>query len=202
MAKAIFKTPQKKPKRHVPKQARLERYERFCQEYSKDANGSRSVMDAGFTKNPNSARAWAVSLLAKPNIKKRIQQLNDERNARTMLEGDQILLEIKKLAVSDIRRLLDPKTGCVLPASEWPDDMAVCVSGLEVIETFHPLTHKHTGYVKKLKLWDKPKSQENLGRNKKLFTDVAENTNRTTATVVVVDAEQVKSVVAQIEKDF
>lgn len=158
---------------------RAEREKQFCREYVKDMNGVRAALAVGFTKNARSASVYACNLLAKPNIKAFLKKLNEERAARTLLDGDEILREIKKIATSDVRRLFDSKTGAVLPMTEWPDDVAACVSSIEVDEIYAGRGAERVliGYTKKIKLWDKPKSQENLGRNKGLFKDVVESKN-------------------------
>ncbi len=191
------KTRKKATPKGTGKRGRPERYERFCQEYSTDSNGARSVIAAGYSEA--GASVTACQLLAKPNIRARIKQLVDERNARTLLNGDEILLGIKELAVSDIRRIFDSKTQCWLPMDEWPDDIARCVSSIESKELYNRAGDL-VGYLKKVKLWEKPKSQENLGRNQGLFKDVVES--KVVATVVSVDSKQVAELVDKIEKEF
>lgn len=178
------------------KAERPEKIELFCLEYIKDENGARAARDAGWSET--GASVTACQLLAKPNVKARIDQLRKERNERVLLSGDEILQEIKKLATSDIRRLINPKTQCFLPTSEWPDDIAVCVSSIEIKELFNR-GGELIGYVKKLKLWDKPKPQEMLGRNKKLFTDKVEAEH--TGTIGVVDSKDVKRVMDEVENE-
>ena len=174
-----------KEKRKLPlkmtqgKAERPEKIEAFCLEYIKDENGTRAAIAVGYAKK--SASVMACGLLAKHKVQARLKELRAERNARVLLEGDEILLGIKHLAVSDVRRLFDVNTGCVLPMKDWPDDIAVCVSSIEVDEIFagkHP-NRVLVGYTKKIKLWDKPKSQENLGRNKGLFKDIHEVEDKT-----------------------
>lgn len=181
------------------KQARAEKHELFCLEYIKDQNAARAARDAGYSEN--GASVMGVRLLAKANIKARIKQLLEEQRTRVLLSGDEILLGIKALASSDIRRLFDTKTGCFLPMDEWPDDMAVCVASIEIEELFRGRGENRVwvGYTKKLKLWDKPKSQENLGRNKGLFKDVVESKN--TTTVSVVDPEAAAAAYKKIKDD-
>lgn len=178
--------------------ARAAKHELFCAEYIKDQNAARAARDAGYSEK--TAREMGYALLTKPHIKKKVTQLLEEQKARVLLSADEILLGIKQLAVSDIRRLFDDQ-GCILPMKEWPDDVAVCVSSIEVEELFAGRGAKRMliGYTKKLKLWDKPKSQENLGRNKSLFKDVV--AADVTATVVTVDEAQVKAMREKIKGD-
>lgn len=190
----------KKPKLSIEgKRAREAKHELFCLEYVKDQNATRAARDVGYS--PGSASVIGVRLLAKDRIKARVKKLLEERAARVLLSGDEILLGIKALATSDVRRLFDTETGCFLPMDQWPDDMAVCVASIEIEELFRGSGKNRiwVGYTKKLKLWDKPKSQENLGRNKGLFKDVVESTVE--ATVVTVDESQVKAAIEKAERE-
>lgn len=103
------------------------------------------------------------------------------------MEGDEILSRISELADSDIRKLISDKDGTVLPVSKWPDDIARAVASFEVKEVIHPRSGRVTGHIKKIKLWDKPKPLELLGKNKKLFTDVVES--KTTHKVIATNAQ-------------
>lgn len=175
-----------------------EREEIFILEYVKDQNAARAARAAGYSEH--SAKEIGYEVLTRPHVKQRVLNEIAALKERVKLEADEILLGIKHLAVSDPRRLCNLETGCVLPMKEWPDDIAQCVASFEVIEKFHPFTGELTGYVKKFKLWDKPKSQENLGRNQGLFKDVQEH--KGAIGVTAVDEKQVKDLVDKVEKDF
>lgn len=184
--------------RAAGKAPRDERWEIFCLEYTKDFNATRAYAEA-FKGTRGTARAEGCKLLTNPYIKQRIGNIVAERKARVLAEGDEILLEIKKLATSDITRLIDPETGCLIPATDWPDDLKPAVASFEVIESFNPFTGELTGYVKKLKFWDKPKSLEMLGKNKKLFGDDAGKSVQ--VTVVTADKEQIRAIMKEIEDE-
>lgn len=197
MKKAKAKTRPKKALSRAGKQARAEKHELFCLEYIKDQNAARSARDAGYSEA--AAKEIGHKLLTYTHVKARIRQLIEEQKARVLLSGDEILLGIKELAVSDIRRIFDPKTQCWLPMDQWPDDIARCVASIESKELYSR-GGILLGYIKKVKLWEKPKSQENLGRNKGLFKDVVENQGQ--VTVVTVDEQQVKDTLGKIEKEY
>lgn len=173
-----------------------EKVEIFILEYCKDQNGARAARAAGYSEH--SAKEIAYELLTRPHVKQRVLNAIAEQKARVKLEADEILLGIKELAVADPRRLFNLKTGCVLPPAEWPDDIAGAVASFEVRETFNQWGQL-TGYVKKLKLWDKPKSQENLGRNQGLFKDVVDNNH--SGQVAVVNEAEVKAMREKIKSE-
>lgn len=104
-----------------------------------------------------------------------------ERSKRTAIDADTILRELLKLATSDLRKLFDEK-GALLPADQWPDDVAAAVASVEVDELFegYGQEREQIGYTKKVKFWDKTKSLELLGKHLKLFTDKIEHSGQLT----------------------
>jgi phage terminase small subunit len=47
---------------------------RFVQEYVKDGNGSRAIIDAGYHTTPEVAKSMATENLAKPNVRERVER--------------------------------------------------------------------------------------------------------------------------------
>ena len=87
-------------------------------------------------------------------------------------ESRKILENIGHVAYSDIRAFLDD-AGNIKPVSDWPDGAALAVSSIEAEEIFdgHGKGRQLIGILRKIKLWDKPKALEMLGRHKSLFHD-------------------------------
>lgn len=146
----------------------------FCQEYIVDLNATQAAIRAGYS--PASANEQASRMLAKANIQDRVNKLAAARAARTQTTADRVLMELGKLGLSDVRKLFDDKGG-LLPPNLWPDDIAVAVSSVEVEELFDGYGEDRTqiGYTKKVKLWDKTKALELIGKHLKLFTDKVEH---------------------------
>lgn len=67
-----------------------------------------------------------------------------------------ILRQLRFLSQFDIRCIFTDR-GTVKPPNEWGDEAGAVVSGFEVMETFDE-DGELSGYVKKVKLWDKTKS--------------------------------------------
>lgn len=198
--KAKSKTKCKRGRGNLQKPGRApknERWDIFALEYSVDQNGTRAYGVAYPDASPDTCRSAAPALIANPSIRSRIRNIIAERKSRILIKGDELLLKIQEQALADPRRLFDEE-GCVLPVSEWPDDLAGAIAGLEVKENIHPFTGKVTGYVKKIKFWDKPKSQEMLGRNQKLF---GEAETKVTVTVVTIDEAEARALLKKIHDD-
>lgn len=77
-----------------------------------------------------------------------------------------LLRELKSMALVDVRQLYD-SDGTVLPVDKWPDSVARCVASVEVSEIFDTDEGRRVlvGHTKKIRLWDKHKAVEMLGRD-------------------------------------
>lgn len=147
----------------------------FCAEYIVDLNGSQAAIRAGYS--TKTARSIAQELLVKPEAVAKVQALMDERARRTQVTADRVITEVARLGFADLRKLFDAKGG-LLPVDQWPDDIAAAVASVEVDELFEGFGENRVqvGYTKKVKLWDKAKSLEMLGRHLKLWVDRHEHT--------------------------
>lgn len=146
------------------------REERFCQEYLVDLIGSKAARRAGVAER--GAKVWASRALTKANVQRRIRKLMHERALRTQATADEVLLELKKLAFADVRRVFT-KDGALKSIRSMPKDVSATIASVEVEELFEGRgeNREHVGSVHKLKQWDKLKALELLGKNLKLWTD-------------------------------
>lgn len=153
--------------------------EQFCQEYLKDLNGTQAAIRAGYS--AKSSRAISSTLLTKHNIQARLKVLIGDRSQRCQISADEVLLAIKKLAFFNLSDLFD-ENGDLKPMSEIPEEARGAINGVEVFvecsdeenEDGETVT-KITGRTKKVKLSERIKALELLGRHLKLFTDKFEH---------------------------
>ncbi len=147
----------------------------FCEEYLVDLNGYAAAVRAGYSQK--TARQMASQNLEHPAVTAYLAQLMKERSERTQITADRVITEVARLGFSDLRKLFG-KNGELLPIQQWPDDVAAAVSSVEVDELFEGFGENRVqvGYTKKVKLWDKGKALEMLGRHLKLFVDRMEHT--------------------------
>jgi len=82
---------------------------------------------------------------------------------------ESILSEIRALGMFDIRKLLNDDGG-VKPVSQWPDEIARAVVGIDVSEERDDEGNS-AGYLKKIKTVDKLKSLEMVAKNLSLLTE-------------------------------
>jgi len=104
--------------------------------------------------------------------KPRNERYTDSLNARNEWAKESILLELRRIGLADIRKLYDDK-GELLPVAQWPVEVAKFVSSIEVNELFQGSgkEKEHVGFVKKIKLWNKEKALELLGKNISMFNE-------------------------------
>lgn len=136
--------------------------ERFVEEYMVDLNATQAAIRAGYSKK--TAKDIACQNLAKLNIQEAITEKRGKLSENTGITAERVLQEISKIALSDIRSLLDGD-GNIRPVADWDDDAAAAVSGLDIQSS-------GAGAVtKKIKQWDKLAALEKLGRHLNLFDD-------------------------------
>jgi phage terminase small subunit len=147
--------------------------ELFIAEYLKDCNATAAALRAGYSQA--SAEQAAKMNMKHPVVGKILNEAFEEKKKRVLIDGDEILKELARVGLSDIRGLFNDD-GTVKPVKDWPEALARAVSSIEVEETFegYGAERKWTGYVKKIKLWSKDRGLELLGKHKKLFTDKIE----------------------------
>ncbi|MFH1640338.1 MAG: terminase small subunit, partial [Candidatus Omnitrophota bacterium] len=122
----------------------------FIEEYLKDFNGTDAAIRAGYS--PNSAYSQSSDFLKTPEIQEEIEARMQKRLEKIGVTKDRVLTEIAHLAFSDNRRLYR-KDGSLLMPTEWGDEIAAAVAGVETIEEFSGRGDKRTliGLTKKVR---------------------------------------------------
>jgi hypothetical protein len=81
--------------------------------------------------------------------------------------AEKVFRELDRISNFDIRSIFD-KSGAVKQPEEWSDDAGSVIAGMEVKEEFNR-EGELVGYVKKVKLWDKTKTLEQVARIKQMM---------------------------------
>ena len=99
---------------------------------------------------------------------------------------ERILKELQNIATVDIRELFNDDGG-LKPMSEWSKEAAAAVAGFEVVEEFEGKGSDkvQTGWNKKVKLADKIRALELIGRNLSAWTDKVEHSGVVTLEDVI-----------------
>lgn len=133
----------------------------FAENYLKrPENQTQAYIDAGYKATGDSAKVSASQLLKNPNVAAHIERRRAELQEKADVELIDLIREVGRLALSDIRQLYDEK-GDFLPIHELPDDIAAAVAGIEMGVEFDA-DKNPCYYIKKIRIWDKNPAQERL----------------------------------------
>lgn len=141
---------------------------RFVQEYLVDTNATQACIRAGYS--PKAAKVTGSRMLANANVGAAVRWLQQTVAERLGITVERVLLERKRLALHDIRKLYDEK-GNLLPVHQLDEDTAAALASVEVDE----ITAGDTtiGQTRKVKLADKDKSLAALEKHLGLYKDEA-----------------------------
>lgn len=106
------------------------------------------------------------------NDAERDKKYKEALSARAEWAMERVLQEIQLIGTVDIRRAYS-ESGELLPVNQMPDDVAAAVQSVEVDEIFdgYGTEREKVGDTKKLKLIDKLKALELMGKNFGMFID-------------------------------
>ena len=140
----------------------------FVQEYLIDLNATQAAIRAGYS--AKTAEQQGYQLLQKPSVQAAIADRQKEREQRTAVTADRVLLEAARLALFDPRKLFNDD-GSPKGITELDDDTAAAVAGIEVVEQFEGSGKDRVfvGYLKKYRIADKNSALEKLFRHHGLY---------------------------------
>lgn len=141
------------------KKKRTPKQKRFIDEYVIDFNGTAAAIRAGYS--PTSAKVIANELLTKPDIYAEVQAKIEAMTNKADITKERILLEMRRLALFDVRSLYD-ENGHPLPVHQLSDDAAAAINGLDVVSIGN--ADVGIGQVMKYKIPDKNKALESLAK--------------------------------------
>jgi len=115
--------------------------------------------------------------LDNPKIALRLNELREKAEAKALVTVEKVLRELYKLATVDIRQAFDEQ-GNLKPIKDLPEDVARAIASIESFEEYSGRGDKRepVGFTRKIKLSDKIRALELLGKYLKMFTDKVEHT--------------------------
>lgn len=139
---------------------------KFCKEFIKDFNGSRAARAAGYS--AKNSRQTAAKFLTFPNIQKQIKIEADKMNQETDNDIRKIITELQIIAFGDIKDICEWDEEVIrLKESETLDEKSRAIN--EVSET---------KVGTKVKMHDKLRALEMLGRYHSIFKDNVDLSNK------------------------
>lgn len=137
---------------------------RFVEEYLIDLNATQAAIRAGYS--PDTSYSIGQENLKKPEIKAHIDKAMAERSKRTGVNADRVVMELAKIAFINATDVIDPKTATV-KESALPEDTAA-------IQSVKVKTFGEDGLEREIKMADKLKALELLGKHLGMFKDKLE----------------------------
>lgn len=137
---------------------------RFCEEYLIDGNATKAAIRAGYSQK--SAGNIGSENLKKPHIRARIEKLQAERSRRTGITADRVLEELAKIGFVKAPDVINACTA-EIKENATPEDLA-CISSMKV-----KVIPTEDGNIveREVRLFDKNKALEMLGKHLGLFTE-------------------------------
>ena len=149
---------------------------RFCDEYLIDLNATRAYKVAyPKIKKDHTATVNGNRLLTFADIKKYISDKIKEREKRTEVTQDRVIQELAKIAFVDIRELYNDSGG-LKNIKDIDENTAGAINSLETLEEYagYGDDREKIGDTKKVKLIDKTKALELLGKHLGMFKEKVE----------------------------
>lgn len=141
---------------------------RFTEEYLIDLNATQAAIRAGYS--PDTAYSIGQENLKKPEIKTRIAKAMAERSRRTGVNADRVVMELAKIAFVNANDVIDVNTAIIKPDAA-PEDTAA-------IQSVKVKTFGEDGLEREIKMADKLKALELLGKHMGMFKDKVELSGR------------------------
>lgn len=135
-----------------------------------DLNATRAAIRAGYSEK--TAASQGERLLRNVEIGEAINSAVEKRAERVEVTADEVLRELKRIALTDIRDAYTAD-GHLKKMKDMPEDIARAIGGVDTDELWdgHGEERTRVGETVKVKFWPKLQALELLGKHLKLFTD-------------------------------
>lgn len=137
---------------------------RFVEEYLIDLNATQAAIRAGYS--PDTAYSIGNENMKKPEIKAKIDKAMAERSRRTGVNADRVVMELAKIAFVNAGDVIDAETATLKPDAAREDTAA--------IQSVKVKTFGEDGLEREIKMADKLKALELLGKHLGMFKDKVE----------------------------
>lgn len=137
---------------------------RFIEEYLIDLNATQAAIRAGYS--PDTAKSIGSENLTKPDLQARIAKAMAERSKRTGVNADRVVMELAKIAFVNAGDVIDAETATLKPDAAKEDTAA--------IQSVKVKTFGEDGLEREIKMADKLKALELLGKHLGMFKDKVE----------------------------
>lgn len=137
----------------------------FVDQYLVDLNATQAYLRAGYRCSEETARRNGHKLLTNTDIQAFVAERMADRAKRTEIDQDRVVLEIARLAFSDVRKLFDGNR--LKRMDEIDDATAAAISSVKV--STRQVGEGEVEHVAEIKLWPKTPAIEMAGKHVGLF---------------------------------
>lgn len=141
-----------------------EKQKRFCEEYMIDLNATQAAIRAGYS--PAAASDIGSENLRKPQLRARIDKALAEQSKRTGVTADRVVRELARVAFANSQDVIDFDSATIKAGAARDDTAAISSVKVKTIPTADG-----DGVEREIKMADKIKALELLGRRLGMFTD-------------------------------
>ncbi|MGYP003371649609 len=162
---------------------------RFCDEYLIDLNATRAYKIAyPNCKKDETANANSSRLLRNDKVKEYIEIKQKELEEKSGVTQQRIIEELAKIAFADIRKAYD-NNGNLKSIQDLDDDTAGAIIGVESFEEYEGRgdDREYVGDTKKVKMADKIRAAELLGKHLGMFKEKIEISKSSEDTIKEID---------------
>ncbi len=140
---------------------------RFVEEYLIDLNATQAAIRAGYS--PRTAEQAASRMLSFVKVKEEIEKAMAERSKRTGISQDRVIQELARIAFVNPKNVIDTNSASVLSSAS--EDDTACIQSVKV-----KMSESDNGSSceREVRLNDKLKALELLGKHLGMFTDKVE----------------------------
>lgn len=139
----------------------------FCEEYLIDLNATQAAIRAGY--KSSTAKEIGCENLTKPNIRMYIDKAIAERSRRTGINQDRVIRELARIAFVNANDVIDIDEATLKQGATEDDTAAIASVKVKTIPT-----KDGEGTEREIKLTDKLKALELLGKHLGMFKDKLE----------------------------
>jgi phage terminase small subunit len=149
------------------KNALTARQATFVEEYLVDGNTTQAAIRAGYA--AGSAHTTGHNLLKHHKVRLAITRAQRARSERTQVTQDRVLLELTRIGLADIRKLVvwDQDSSAYIPSKDLTADEAAAISSIRTkSRTFiHKNGTKEICHTLELKCWNKNDALREIGKH-------------------------------------
>lgn len=170
-----------------------DKQEQFCQEYLIDLNATQAAIRSGYSSA--TARSQGQRLLTIVDIQARLSELNKSRLEATGISQKRVLEEYAKIAFFDIREIFDVDGG-LINVKQLDANNAGAIASIKSSEEWGEDEEGNriiTGTVKEVKVFDKIRALQDLGKHLGLFEkDNSQKAVEQPKQVIIINGKEVE----------